>query len=201
MSSYPFNLSRVVALLTDFGYKDHYVGVVKGRILKEIKKEYPIFVDITHEIAPQDIKRAALYLNFSYHYFPSGTIFLVVVDPEVGTEKKAILFTYSSTFHARDLFAICVAKLLNQEPLEDWTKPVCKDELKLIPFPEPAVIPGGYKLSIWLIDHFGNLITNFSKDLIQAPFEVWVNNRKVRLVKTYAEGNDKVAATFSMLRT
>ncbi|MFN4196912.1 MAG: S-adenosyl-l-methionine hydroxide adenosyltransferase family protein [Caldimicrobium sp.] len=228
MNSYPFNLPRIVAFLTDFGYKDHYVGVVKGRILNEVKKIYPLFVDITHEIPPQDVKRAALYLKFSYNYFPSGTIFLTVVDPEVGTERNAILLVsenyffvgpdngifsfilknkdvtcyeivkprvlkapYSFTFQARDLFAISVAKLLNEEPLEGWTIPISKDQLKTIPFPEPEIIPGGYKLSIWLIDHFGNLITNFSKDIISKPFEVWVNMKKVRLVNTYAEGQDK----------
>ncbi|MFN3567655.1 MAG: S-adenosyl-l-methionine hydroxide adenosyltransferase family protein [Caldimicrobium sp.] len=227
-NSSSFNPSRIVALLTDFGSKDHYVGVVKGRILSEVKKIYPLFVDLTHEIPPQDVKRGALYLKFSYNYFPSGTIFLAVVDPEVGTERKAILLIsknyffvgpdngifsfilknkevrcyeiikarvlrppYSSTFQARDLFAISVAKLLNEEPIEEWTIPISKDQVKTLPFPEPEKIPGGYKLSIWLIDRFGNLITNFSKDLIKTPFEVWVNQKKVRLINTYAEGQDQ----------
>jgi len=86
---------KVVALLTDFGTKDHYVGVVKGRILqvlKELNSEvFPFFVDITHQIPPQDVKRACIELYFSYRYFPENTIFLVVVDPGVGTSRKELL--------------------------------------------------------------------------------------------------------------
>uniref|UniRef100_A0A832GMC0 SAM-dependent chlorinase/fluorinase n=1 Tax=Caldimicrobium thiodismutans TaxID=1653476 RepID=A0A832GMC0_9BACT len=84
--------SGVVALLTDFGLEDIYIGVVKGRILQELSgPPYPTFIDITHAIPPQDIKKAALRLGFSYKYFPKGTIFLVIVDPGVGTERKALL--------------------------------------------------------------------------------------------------------------
>ncbi len=82
----------VVAILTDFGTVDHFVGVVKGKILQELKAgQMPLFIDITHEIPPQNIVAGALKLKFSYKYFPKGTIFLAIVDPGVGSQRRAIV--------------------------------------------------------------------------------------------------------------
>jgi S-adenosylmethionine hydrolase len=78
----------VVALLTDFGLRDHYVGTMKGVILGICPDA--ALVDITHDVDPHDIQAAAFELAASYRYFPAGTIFLVVVDPGVGTGRRAI---------------------------------------------------------------------------------------------------------------
>ena len=78
-----------IALLTDFGLKDGFVGVMKGVILS-INSNVNL-VDITHEISPFDILEGSLVLRAFYKYFPKGTIFLVVVDPGVGTERKGIV--------------------------------------------------------------------------------------------------------------
>ena len=97
-------MNKIVSLLTDFGLEDHYVGVVKGRILKKLKKPVNVnFIDITHNVPPQNVKKAALSLYFSYKYFPEGTIFLVIVDPGVGTERRAIVVkTKNFTFVGPD---------------------------------------------------------------------------------------------------
>jgi len=79
----------VIALLTDFGTKDYYVGAVKGAILS-INSEV-VIVDITHEIPPQDILAASFTLRACYRNFPEKTIFVAVVDPGVGSGRKAIL--------------------------------------------------------------------------------------------------------------
>lgn len=79
---------RIMTLLTDFGLCDHYVGSMKGVILS-INPEVNL-VDITHMIPPQDIHSAAFTLAHSYRYFPFGTIHLAVVDPGVGTDRKAL---------------------------------------------------------------------------------------------------------------
>ena len=78
----------MIALITDFGEKDHYTSVMKG----VIKKESPQtdIVDLTHSIDPQDIRQAAFSLQYAYPYFPDKTIFTVVVDPGVGSERKVI---------------------------------------------------------------------------------------------------------------
>ena len=78
----------VIALLTDFGLRDHYVAAMKGVILG-IAPDVTL-VDITHQIAPQDVLSAALELAACYRDFPPGSIFLVVVDPGVGTSRRPI---------------------------------------------------------------------------------------------------------------
>src|SRR5918999_946585 len=78
----------VVALLTDFGTRDHYAGTMKAVILG-ICPDVTL-VDITHDIPPHDTMTATLELAASYKYFPSATIFLVVVDPGVGSARRGI---------------------------------------------------------------------------------------------------------------
>ncbi len=77
-----------IALLTDFGYRDHYAGVMRAVIAKIAPAAR--VVDITHGIPPQSITAGALALRESWRYFPDGTIFVVVVDPGVGTARAPI---------------------------------------------------------------------------------------------------------------
>jgi len=78
----------VIAFLTDFGTQDHYVGAMRGVALG-IAPEATL-VDITHEIPPQDVLTGALELASAFAYFPDGTVFLCVVDPGVGSARRAI---------------------------------------------------------------------------------------------------------------
>jgi S-adenosylmethionine hydrolase len=78
----------LIALLTDFGTADGYVGVMKGVILG-IAPHVPL-IDITHEIAPQDVRGGAWVLHTSWRYFPEHSIFLCVVDPGVGSARRAV---------------------------------------------------------------------------------------------------------------
>ena|SRR5581483_12362886 len=78
----------VLALVTDFGTRDHYAGTMKGVALG-ICPEATI-VDITHDVPPHDVIGGALELAAAYRYFPAGTIFLVVVDPGVGSSRRGI---------------------------------------------------------------------------------------------------------------
>jgi S-adenosyl-L-methionine hydrolase (adenosine-forming) len=77
-----------IALLTDFGCRDHYAGVMRGVIAKIAPAARVI--DITHGIPPQSIVAGALALRESWRYFPDGTIFVAVVDPGVGTARAPI---------------------------------------------------------------------------------------------------------------
>ncbi len=79
----------IIALLTDFGTRDYYVGAMKGVILS-VNAGADI-VDITHEISPQDIRSASFTLRACYRNFPPKTIFVAVVDPGVGSNRRAIL--------------------------------------------------------------------------------------------------------------
>jgi S-adenosylmethionine hydrolase len=78
----------LIALLTDFGTSDAYVGIMKGVIIARCPEVR--FIDISHAIAPQNIRQAAYLLQSAYRYFPTHTVFLVVVDPGVGTRRNAI---------------------------------------------------------------------------------------------------------------
>lgn len=79
---------RIVTLLTDFGLSDHFVAVMKGVMLS--LNPNLMFVDISHLIPPQDIHSGAFILGQAYSCFPSGTIHLAIVDPGVGTARKAL---------------------------------------------------------------------------------------------------------------
>lgn len=81
--------NRLIVLLTDFGIKDDFVGVMKGVIYGI--NPYVKIIDLSHNILPQSIHEASFLLERSYNYFPRGTIFLVVVDPGVGTKRKIII--------------------------------------------------------------------------------------------------------------
>lgn len=81
--------SRPIVLLTDFGHIDAFVGILKGVILSFQPKAR--IVDLCHEVAPQDIGHGAHLLDTSLDYFPKGTIFCVVVDPGVGSSRRAVL--------------------------------------------------------------------------------------------------------------
>jgi S-adenosylmethionine hydrolase len=78
----------VIALLTDFGTRDHYAGTMKGVVLGICPDA--TFVDISHHVPPHDVLAGALELAASYRYFPAGTIFLVVIDPGVGSARRGI---------------------------------------------------------------------------------------------------------------
>lgn len=78
----------VIAILSDFGSRDHYVGTMKG-VMLGICPEVTL-VDITHDIAPHDVLDGALELAAAYRFFPAGTIFLAVVDPGVGSGRRGI---------------------------------------------------------------------------------------------------------------
>lgn len=80
--------SPVITLLTDFGLSDTYVGQVKGAILAVAPGA--TLVDLTHAVPPQDVRGGAFALWSAVDPFPAGTIHLAVVDPGVGTARRAL---------------------------------------------------------------------------------------------------------------
>ncbi len=78
-----------IALLTDFGLTDPYVGVMKG-VVAGLAPGVPI-LDVTHGVPPQDVRVGALLLDAAWPYFPAGTVFVGVVDPGVGGARRPIV--------------------------------------------------------------------------------------------------------------
>ncbi|MGB3613000.1 MAG: SAM-dependent chlorinase/fluorinase [Elainellaceae cyanobacterium] len=77
-----------IALITDFGLQDAYVGIMKGVIMAIAPTVSCL--DLTHMVPPQDIRAAQFHLITAYPYLPSGTVYLIVVDPGVGSDRRAI---------------------------------------------------------------------------------------------------------------
>jgi len=86
----------VITLLTDFGLKDPYAGIMKGVILS-INPDVTI-VDITHNISSQDVREGSFLVKETYPYFQNGTIHLAIVDPDVGSTRRPILLCKDEHF-------------------------------------------------------------------------------------------------------
>jgi S-adenosylmethionine hydrolase len=86
----------IITLTTDFGERDHYVGVMRGVLLQIAPKA--TLVDITHGVPPHDVFRAAFVVRQAWPWFPPGTVHLIVVDPGVGTARRILAGRYDGQF-------------------------------------------------------------------------------------------------------
>ncbi|MDX1522413.1 MAG: SAM-dependent chlorinase/fluorinase [Anaerolineae bacterium] len=82
------NPTPIISLTTDFGEQDGYVGIMRGVILTICPDA--TLIDLTHAIAPQNLPAAAFVLYQSFDYFPPHTVHCVVVDPGVGSQRRAV---------------------------------------------------------------------------------------------------------------
>jgi S-adenosylmethionine hydrolase len=90
-------VAALVTLTTDFGTADSYVAQMKGVLCTSGPSELRI-IDLSHEIAPQAVQEAALFVREAVPRFPQGTIHLVVVDPGVGTARRPLVVEVLSQF-------------------------------------------------------------------------------------------------------
>lgn len=186
----------LIALLSDFGLQDAYVGIVKGVMLGLCPQAR--LVDLSHLIAPGDLRQGAYQLWSAAPYFPPGTVFLAVIDPGVGSARRALalragghyyvgpdngLLSWaapqadeavalplpsgsSRTFHGRDLFAPAAARLAAGDALAQLGAPA--GEYIRLPRPEPMALPEGLAGEILLWDRFGNGISNLPGTMLAA---------------------------------
>lgn len=87
---------RLITLLSDFGLQDVYVGVMKG-VIAQVNPNL-VIVDLTHQIPPQNLAVARFSLMNAYPYFPKGTVHVAVVDPGVGSARRAIALQTAEGF-------------------------------------------------------------------------------------------------------
>ncbi|NES94314.1 MAG: SAM-dependent chlorinase/fluorinase [Desertifilum sp. SIO1I2] len=87
---------KIMTLLSDFGTTDPYVGVMKGAIAR-INPSVTV-IDLTHDLPPQNLQAARFCLLSSYAYFPQGTVHVAVVDPGVGSSRRAIALQLPGAF-------------------------------------------------------------------------------------------------------
>jgi S-adenosyl-L-methionine hydrolase (adenosine-forming) len=228
----------IITLLTDFGLKDGYVGVMKG-VIWGIAPQVQL-ADITHQIHPQNVAEGALVLGRVAPYFPAGTIHLAVVDPEVGTRRRPIaarlgeqffvgpdnglctvlieqarqseavtqfvhldqprywLPEISNVFHGRDIFSPVAAHLANGAPLSELGSPI--QDPRRLEFPRPERFGTGWRGRIILVDNFGNLSTNLTRQHLPTGNRLTIKIGGVeidRLAATFGDGEaDQLIALF-----
>lgn len=105
-----------ITLTTDFGYRDEYVGVIKGVILS-INKGIQI-VDLVHNVSPQNIRQAAKVIWNNHHYFPSGSVHVGIVDPGVGSKRRILAIQHDTHCFVGPDNGIFTPLLLSQDSLE-----------------------------------------------------------------------------------
>lgn len=213
--------TKFIALLTDFGIHDPFVGAMKGVLLS--KNPSLQVIDITHDIPPQDIRAGAFYLMNVMPYMPKGTLFIAAVDPTVGTGRgilwaktahyqfiapdngilgwvaehekieevrfinKSDLFMphMSSTFHGRDIMAPVAAAIAKGLP-EKNIGPIMA-EYRRFPFPRPEKAGNRVTGRVLLADHFGNAVTNLTREFINARSIFTIADKVIKGLKlTYA---------------
>ena len=201
-----------VAVITDFGLQDPYVGVMKAQIFRFVDEVE--FIDITHYVPQFNIKAATFIFSYALRWLPEDTHFLIVVDPGVGSNRRAItavkdkrffvapdngvlspilddadvyaienIKPESSTFHGRDIFAPALGMLLQGKPPEELG-PRVSDPIK-IRLPKPEIEEGWIRGEIIYIDHFGNLVTNIPRELVRSGKKVIFKGVQIPLVNTY----------------
>jgi len=176
----------IITLLTDFGSGDSYVAEVKGVLLSRAPGVE--LVDVTHQVSPGDVRAGQYLLARAWHRFPPGTVHLAVVDPGVGTARRALaagagghwfvapdngLLSFlpaprfvslpiprdaAPTFHGRDVFAPAAAALANGARLEDLGLPVT--DATHAPLPTPHHDGTALMGEVVYVDRFGTLISN-----------------------------------------
>jgi len=85
----------IITLLTDFGINDPFVGIIKG-VINRIAPAVEI-IDLCHGVPSYSVSQGAMILGSSYRYFPSGTLFVTIVDPGVGSSRR-VIFAESSGY-------------------------------------------------------------------------------------------------------
>lgn len=204
----------IITFISDFGDSDWFVAAVKGQILKANPEA--TVIDITHRIAPHDVRSAAFVLRSTYLDFPPTTVHLVVVDPGVGSTRKPIIvqsedyvfvgpdngvFSYVLTEKSRVFGINITSEVSTTFHARDIFAPTAGmlsrgDEPQslgttisdYIRFSFPGIKTEGKDVhgEIIYIDHFGNLITNIPTSI--AIMSVRVAEQHIVVKKCYAEG-------------
>ncbi|MDH3583942.1 MAG: SAM-dependent chlorinase/fluorinase [Phycisphaerae bacterium] len=104
----------IISLLTDFGLRDAYVGVMKGVILARCPAAR--IVDLSHEIAAGDLHMAGFVLAGAWRFFPAGTVHLVVVDPGVGSDRRVLAARFEDHLFVAPDNGILAAVFEDQRP-------------------------------------------------------------------------------------
>ena len=104
----------LITLTTDFGYRDPFVGIMKG-VIAGINPNARV-IDLSHDIPPQDVMAGALVLRHSVSYFPRGTIHVAVIDPGVGSARQPLLLECDGNYFVGPDNGVLSLALESQQP-------------------------------------------------------------------------------------
>lgn len=111
-------MHRIITLTTDFGYKDYYVGSLKGKIYSNIPN--CTIVDISHHISHYNVEEAGFVIAAAYKNFPKGTVHIIAVDASVSEFTPAVCLKYDGHYFITADNGILTQLLQNQ----NWEKAV-----------------------------------------------------------------------------
>lgn len=208
--------SGIVTLLSDFGRRDPYVGIMHGMVLRAFARSE--VVDLCHEVPPQDVALGSLFWRAAVGRFPMGTVHCAVVDPGVGTERGILCAFAAECYWLAPDNGLLPAALAGVEVTElrtvdlervalrptsrtfhgrDLFAPLCgmlaggrfgfQALGKRCGEPVRIADPMAGPGRVLHVDHFGNLITNLAADAVGAARAVRIGDHRVPLRATYAD--------------
>lgn len=205
----------IVTLLTDFGLADSYVGEVKGAILS--RAPGATLVDISHRVSPGDVRAAQYLLSRAWVYFPRGTVHVAVVDPGVGTERRALAAEHLGhyflapdngllSFLATEMRFFALPVPANASPTfhgRDVFAPAAAslilgepiDSLGTtvmqpvcVPLPQPHTADGAVNGEVVYVDQYGTLVSNIPPAALAPGVSIRVAGAEVGPVRrTFAD--------------
>jgi S-adenosylmethionine hydrolase len=205
----------VIALVTDFGTRDYYVGAVKGVILSMAPAA--VIADITHDIPPHDVAAAAFILGACYRDFPRDTVFVCVVDPGVGSRRRGIVVRsggYRFVGPDNGIFTSVIdggstiVEITNEDHFRkpvsptfharDVFAPVAARLWTGVPLSEvgprvedPVLLPvrpSSRSAKVIHVDRFGNVVTSITADEAVDGLELKVGRTVVREQRHFYDG-------------
>lgn len=204
----------IITLLTDFGTQDTYVAEVKAVLLSTIPAAQ--LVDITHDVPPGDVLAAQYLLGRAWHRFPAGTVHLAVVDPGVGTARRAIVAGRDGHGLVAPDNGILTPVLDGARVIELAVPPSTSptfhardvfapaaarlamggsleglgrsvsDPVRL-PLPTPRRRGGEMVGTVIYVDRFGTLVTNLTPELVRGARQIRLDKRVVPIRRTFGD--------------
>jgi S-adenosylmethionine hydrolase len=208
-------MSAIITLLTDFGVADAYVAEVKGVLLSHVPDV--TLVDVTHHVPPGDVRAAQFLFSRAWHRFPPGTVHLVVVDPGVGTGRRALAAEAAGhAFVAPDnglLTGLPDDARFVSLPIPPAAAPTfhardvfgpaaarlalgtpvdelgdALDDILRAPLPEPREDGVALLGEVLYVDRFGTLVSNIPAELVEPGVRISVDGTDVgSLRRTYGD--------------
>lgn len=205
----------LITLLTDFGVSDNYVAEVKAVLLSQAY--HAQLVDVTHRVPPGDVRAGQYILSRVWHRFPPGSVHLVVVDPGVGTARRALAAEAAGHyFVAPDnglLSCLPAEARFVSLPIPAGAAPtfhardvfapaaaqitsgtalahlgtLITDPVRA-PLPVPRVDGAGVMGEVIYVDHFGTLVTNVPGEMVEPGVRIHVAGTDAgALQRTYGD--------------